>query len=1171
MKKINFVLFLAMCSALIVSAQEGGPTQAPAVKTFALQPDLIGNASNSVNLFTGDVALPLNLVSLPGRGGLDVSVAISYNSNVQHIMKTWNLESPTGILGLGWTMDMPKIIVDHKNTGAREDDTFYLIQGGGSNRLVRTTGGSDAGGSFRSYETKQYQFWKIKFYDASQRWELINENGIKYVYGDKNSTRKTLQYAVAWDNWIGNSSQVAGQSQIVTAWNLSEIINTWSDRIVFEYDNVEQFVGSSSGQKQTEASYLKQITDALGRKVQFFYSDKDPSFYTEPHTEQPEPDAYQEVYEKKYLDSINVLSEAGNKFISVDFGYGVVDAGLSTAKMLLTSIIQKNASGTSLPGIQLEYNTTGATKGFLKKMTYPLGGSVSYTYSARTVSRANRQLTITAPAGYAEPRTWIAEDYVVVAWRQLNTDGTHSNNPKQVKLYVYQWVGEWKEKFLTDISGVSLDNSAGDPYRDYEKFEVSAEKDFFAVLSSGTSSSYVVRTYYKDESERGNWLYSGSLYTDYGDIYDNRRLSLVTGENFVIVGGDVETTAGHATTRWIFTKDGWIKTSIPSTEGKFNFYSGTNNYVITHNTSPVDLNSSTNPSIQFSYVTEDRQWIDQVLPSNITFFGWDRSYWYPSGSFALVMADDNDEFVYRWNSTYTTFYRDSKDVNNNNLFGQRTDSSPVNIFGNSLVAVNDGLSYFARFDGKYWYKSTVQSGADGYTYPSYSEDLMVCQVAPYISGGSFGYNGIRREFDPNQLLWKADYSMTGTADRGERVYAGNDFYTYGKNYYYRQPNGSWVKTVTTLTNSYMGRFGYPQFSVWTNVYPTVSIVDVKKYKNGALLPSFSKSGSVLRHENRFKNYGMGFETIITRPSSFADGSLATSITLVRFIKDDLSGNMTDYPVTLITTNDGYQNEYVSIDYNSSTAVVDASASQAQYNEVTVIPGCNGCQMTSAKPYGYTKTFFYNGLTYSELGVSTMPVDLRWTGLSYKTINYDANNTEVSSNAVTYSNFSKTLTNVNAGKVETANYVRVVETTTKQDQVTRTTSSTFDPSTGLVTREDKMDYDSKSGSGSKSSVSYKYFWQEYDPSRSLNILTPVIQTKNSVSANGTETVTDVMVTTWTTWNNVWAAHKNYQWRRSGSSDFSFTSWNGTGEPARDWLKLGQVDIIDGKGNILQVSK
>jgi hypothetical protein len=474
-----------------------------------------GAASNSVNLFTGDVALPLNLVSLPGANGLDVNVSIAYNSNVQNIVDTWNLEAPTGILGLGWSMDIPKIVADHKQTGAREDDTYYLLEGGSSNRLVRTASGTDASGPYYVYETQNYQFWKIKYYydiseitgsssygDGPNKWVITKEDGTTYIYGDKDSGRNTLQYTVRWQNWIGNSAQIDGQSQLVHAWNLSEIINTWSNRITFEYDNVEQFVGSTSGQKQTEASYLKKIADTNGKKISFFYNEKDPQFYLEPHIERPEPDAYQEFYERRYLDHIDVSQEAGLELFSIHFAYRSVNGGTATAKMVLASIAQRSPTGNYLPPLQFEYFTSGSTVGFLKRITYPTGGTVSYEYTQGTIAHSDRQFTASAPAGYAEPKVWIAEDYVVVTWRELSA-GNHATADRQVKLYVYQWVGEWKEQFLQTITGVAL-SGAQSAYYDYKDFQVVIQKDFFAVLSrASTSDFYHLFIKYKDAANRG--------------------------------------------------------------------------------------------------------------------------------------------------------------------------------------------------------------------------------------------------------------------------------------------------------------------------------------------------------------------------------------------------------------------------------------------------------------------------------------------------------------------------------------------------------------------------------------------------------------------------------------------------------------------------------------------
>ncbi|HMW35408.1 MAG TPA: DUF6531 domain-containing protein, partial [bacterium] len=120
-----------------VVAQEES-SSAPKISTFATGKDILGVASNSVNLFSGDVHLPLALLSVPGRNGLDVGVNISYNSNIQNQNSTWNLEAPTGIMGLGWSFGYEKIIVNHKSTGSIRDDDYYHISGSAGNQLIRT-------------------------------------------------------------------------------------------------------------------------------------------------------------------------------------------------------------------------------------------------------------------------------------------------------------------------------------------------------------------------------------------------------------------------------------------------------------------------------------------------------------------------------------------------------------------------------------------------------------------------------------------------------------------------------------------------------------------------------------------------------------------------------------------------------------------------------------------------------------------------------------------------------------------------------------------------------------------------------------------------------------------------------------------------------------------------
>lgn len=1158
MKKISLYIVLPLAGLFLFKAelfsQSGLATAAPAIKTFALQGDIAGAASNSVNLFTGDVALPLNLVTLPGNNGLDATVNISYTSNVRHIVDNWNLESPAGILGLGWSMDFPKIVCDNKQTGARDDDDYYLVEGGASNLLVRTTSGSDGDGAFYKYETKNLQFWIVKFYynENVNKWVIIKEDGTRFVYGDKNSNRSTIQWIVRWGNWIGNSSQITGQSQQAVIWNLSQIINVWNEQVTFEYENVEQFVGSSSGKKHTEASYLKSITDVWGRKVSFVYKDKQSPYYMETHTEKAEPDAYQEVYERKYLDKIEVLPNGVNKLITIQFGYNIINSGNNTAKMLLTSIIQKNAAGNTLPGMKFSYNQSGAVKGMLSTVTYPSGGIITYTYTEKQIGHSDRQLLASAPSGYAEPKVWLAEDYAVVAWRQLGSGGSHDSNPRDVKLYAYQWVGEWKEEFLQTISNVSLEGAA--QLLEYKDFQVTLEKDFFAVLSRASSSSDVYHLFLrcKNQNSRGNWGATNS-----SNNYGTGTPILMSGTNFVAVGSNKDDNT-HPSYFYLFQGNSFHSTTVNQTTG-LHVYTATNNYIINHNRQ-VDLLGQS--EFNFYYLTEDRKWITKNWGSPLKFSSFGKSYWHGANSMAICMAAGNPEYAYRWDNTYTNFFRDLKDKLNNDLFGGLTDHAPVFIISNSLVGINGRL---ARYDGYNWTTATITSTQNSIfdDYFSYGDDYV---VRPTQYDGPTLYKGGRKVFNPNTLNWEADVIMNG-ADRGkDHAVAGIDNYYFGNGHYYRQPNGTWVKKHTYSSYDMLWlKGGWPRFTVLHGLqYKYVQ--GLRYFKNGEISSTLSlPGGNLLYSTTKFKSNGVGAQTIVTYSSGFPDADIATSIYLTRMVDDAVSGKQKDHPVTLITVNDGIGNRYITLDYNTTTATIDPTGTVTQYNEITEMPGSSSA---GSKPHGYTKTFFYNGLTSAELGVPFMPVDLLWSGAPYKKEVYDKDNVLKASEKTAFQTFTKILLNDAGTKVKLASFARVTETRTVQDGVETVTTNDYDANTGLIKQSNVSNFDSKN---STARVYYKYFWEQYDPTRSLNILSPVIQVKKTIWGGGVESVTESSANTWKQWNNVYAPHKSYTWKNTGSPDFNFSAWSGTGEPTADWYKLSEYNSLSNKGNVLQATK
>src|SRR5437879_4076247 len=106
LKKVFAAAYLCIHFGTLSLFGQGGipPSGGSEISSFNLSPDNIGSVKNSVNLFTGDLNLPINLVSIAGKEGLSVNVGIIYNSNVQNQVDTWNLDSPAGILGLGWSL-----------------------------------------------------------------------------------------------------------------------------------------------------------------------------------------------------------------------------------------------------------------------------------------------------------------------------------------------------------------------------------------------------------------------------------------------------------------------------------------------------------------------------------------------------------------------------------------------------------------------------------------------------------------------------------------------------------------------------------------------------------------------------------------------------------------------------------------------------------------------------------------------------------------------------------------------------------------------------------------------------------------------------------------------------------------------------------------------------------
>lgn len=112
----------------------------PSIRTFQMDASTVGVLKSSVNLFRGDINLTQTLFSMPGRtsnDGLQVDVAIQYQSNINLDAMTWNRDRPTGVLGLGWQLPLSVISYDNGGSVLPGTGTYTLSIAGNSSQLVQ--------------------------------------------------------------------------------------------------------------------------------------------------------------------------------------------------------------------------------------------------------------------------------------------------------------------------------------------------------------------------------------------------------------------------------------------------------------------------------------------------------------------------------------------------------------------------------------------------------------------------------------------------------------------------------------------------------------------------------------------------------------------------------------------------------------------------------------------------------------------------------------------------------------------------------------------------------------------------------------------------------------------------------------------------------------------------
>jgi len=1144
---------------------------------------------SAVNPYTGEINTPLKIASRPGRNGLDIDLNIFYTSNVWNEARTWNLNAPTGVLGLGWELPFQSIVVDTRLTGSRANDQYYLVGGASTDQLICT--GTTANGALQ-FSTTAYHFWSIQYQPATETWTIIKENGDVFTFGDASSNCNTVDWLVTWGNWMGASGQVSGQKKQPAAWRLSQVSNRFHDTVTYYYVAISMNAGSANGLAFTQASYLDKIVGVTGDSLQFFYNEKSTDEYQPPHSNPPPPNAWQSPLQTRYLDHVTEVSASGQTLITHTFGYGTFGSG-SLTKRLLLSVISTYPNGQSQPAINFSYfgqdpddgvNPTtifnpdkSALYGALKQVTLPLGGTVSLAYTSCTANFSNRELTATAPVvtgvTYSKPRFYFQDDFVITTW--FGSDTT-------IGIQAYTWDGRW---LSSTFSGIPLADASA-----YDTLEVTTAKDLFAVFTGNR-----LYPFFRSLGSAGQWQQpaepsGGNTVPYYSPGYTGETVTLAAGDLFVALIGD---TSGKLN-RYTWNGASWIASP------------------------QVTLSAGTDPC--FTIVAQDNYLFAAAHPQSGQYYlflysldqtgVWQQNYVitdsnlsqansitvYPAATYVIFCSISSLAGSFRaeygvawWTEDFSMISTEKWGVQ---TYNTATEIAVPQVQG-SLVAIGQLVH---RFNGVAWTFADLST----ITYPNQ-------QAVEVIEAGCD--NVLRRirttnanpyvydlvQYDPGTGQWSvpANMHIEAASDTlglaAPRTGNGDSHYNAVGNYvvlagklWYQAPDASWSSPFTLpdaltsadLPSLQLIRSAYLLYQV--NTGSSAVTTKIFTLRNGTVVSTIPipLTGEQITAAGLASDALVGLYGLLSYTGDY--GTSNSVMTVRRVINDAVANAQTLYPAASIQVNDGYERVLTGYVYDAPTATVDQDGYTLQCNKSTSIPGAAN---TASAISGYTENYFFNGLIPTDTPAWPYPVDAANTnatsfysvvkGLQYAVLVYNKATGGVSVITSQTTNYTW-VTALQLGQLGTGFYSRIRRYDTILDQVLSSVLQQYSPDTGELTQTTKTNYNS-SGDQLQLIESLKYWWEIYDTSRTLNMLTPVVQV-TEISTDVTtrqQSVNGTFITTWKqNWGlgaDAWAPYCYY--RAQNANPAPFTSWNPNDPPpGADWLLTGQVLFVEQTGQV-----
>ncbi len=1171
----------------------------PELRTFQQLGTSIGRASETVNLFRGNVAFPLPLISLSNRGGLQADVVLNYVSDVQIEVNTRNLESPTSIMGLGWSLPYEMILLDFRGTISPYDDAYYLAASDGSqSRLYLTSQTSD----LWTFEAESYDYSTVLYYPKRQIWEVTSADGMVRVYGadvavgdDDAALRHSIKWGGADGNWTDSTIQL-GQSLFPISWNLVRVQNPWGDAITFTYTRFADDavrIGGTQGLSYTRASYLASMRDPSGRIVRFHYEDKIYNSrireYQAAH-ENPQfggPAAYQDRYETRYLDRVSVTQEvngAVEELSTIRLYYDVENYSEPSTpgekanlfKRYLRAISTVNASGKILPGMRFDYYTgteAGAKihRGALKTIMYPEGGSAHYHYSAKAIQGSALDLTLSindAKWVAGTPRYWIGPDYVVLAKYDLL-------NAKLV-VSVFDWNGSWLEsRPVNQNLNLTLD---------LDTIDVVFQDDFFVLSykligggSNGTLHAWALNRVF---GRYGVWdatFLEMPLLSIISADY-----SISAGRGFIVAAATGQSKIHRYSwdprlKRW--NADNFIVST--SALGEFVLAAANNFFLLCQYQPGMPLNLT----LHYMNVATQKWHSDPTPIDSISTFIWQSDLpklsFSLSDSFAsatyLVAANPNKNTldyavrIYLWDKDFNVVSAPAP-ITGYNIPADTTEPVFISAATGSLVG---NVSNLRRYDGTQWISSSFGNFADG-------DDLAHFAYAGDLAVGVSGVKSSIALYDPWLGQINVVLANVGVYGPVNPTISAN-IITVRNRIYEQLPTGELklldhqlpmdAQVVSNQAPLYIA-YGMPNGETYIWLMKNGQLLaDPKKVIGRSFAPSVTGSGMDLIGPLAFVSYiGVSFDE-------------PNEITLHRVLDQRIGGSVPSFVVSGITVESAENEQSHAVfeyDGQGATGTVGPYGISSQYSLVKAVVGSENIAIA---PFGYSIYRFYDGLMPK--GVAPDFLYSFANGLMRDVVAYDSLGNIVAHTMRTWEIVRQTIDAASGAPTTLVGaYARLASSTetifdvnpisTPQPALPVTTRYSYNEANGQPCFTEMVNNDSASGAPQVVRESYKYAYEYYPalaaPRR--NLITAIAAKTRSVDG----AIVRYEATTWSQFSangqiaspasldDPWAPLRQFL-ARNANATLRASDWNNTTEPSSaDWKRLSQVIQRDRRGEL-----